>query len=89
MKTLKVQENIEDKLIDFKDGSSYKENSFFKSNPESYAAILYSDALEVKNPLGAARGSYKVVQVFLTLADINKSQRSKVDRLQLVMVKSY
>jgi hypothetical protein len=36
--------------------------------------------------LGAARGCYKIVQVFFTLSDIKKSQRAQVDRLTLVMV---
>ena len=40
----------------------------------------------MSNPLGAAKGKHKVNQVFYTLADIPKSQRSQVDRLQLVMV---
>ena len=74
------------KLVDLKDGSVYKESAYFKANPGAYAAVLYSDAVELKNPLGAARGTYKVVQVFYTLADIAKSQRSQIDRLQLVMV---
>ena len=86
MKSMEIIENQEDKFQDLKDGSNFVENKFFKSNPGAYAAILYSDALELKNPLGAARGSYKVVQTFLTFADITKSQRSQVDRLQLVMV---
>ena len=38
------------------------------------------------NPLGAARGSYKVCQMFYTLADIPKNQRSNVDKLQLCMI---
>ena len=31
-----------------KDGSVYKEGSFFKNNPDAYAALLYSDAVELK-----------------------------------------
>ena len=39
-----------------------------------------------QNPLGAARGRYKITQVFFTLGEIDKAQRSKIDRLTLVMV---
>ena len=76
----------DDKIVDLKDGSVYKNCEFFKEHADAYSIVLYSDAVELKNPLGAARGVYKIVQVFFTLADIPKSQRSQVDRFQLVMV---
>ena len=75
-----------DVIDDVKDGNLYKNIEFIKQNPSAYAAILYSDALEIVYPLGSARGKHKVIQVFWTLADIPKAQRSKIDRLQLAMV---
>ena len=74
------------KIEDILDGSVIKNTVFFQENPEALAFIFYSDGLELKNPLGAARGTYKVVQVFYTLANIPKSQRSQVDRIQLAMI---
>ena len=76
----------DDKIRDIKDGSVFKTNEYFQSNPEAYAAIVYSDGVEMKNPLGAARGTYKIVQVFYTICEIEKPQRSRIDRLQLLMV---
>ena len=38
----------DEKLRDLKDGIIYKNNRFFQQNPEAYAAILYSDAVEIK-----------------------------------------
>ena len=78
--------NLDDKIRDMKDGSVFKTNQYYESNPEAYTALLYSDAVEVRNPLGAAKGTYKIVQVFYTLSEIDKSQRSQIDRLILVMV---
>ena len=72
--------------MDIQDGSSFKENTFFKANPGALSLLFYSDGVELKNPLGSARGSYKVVQVFYTLTNISKNQRSQVDRLQLAMI---
>ena len=46
----------------------------------------FCDRVSLKNPLGAARGRYKIVQVFYTLCEIDKAQRSQIDRLQLIMV---
>ena len=48
--------------------------------------FLYSDGVELSNPLGAAKGRHKIVQVFYTLCQIPKSQRSQIDRMQLCMV---
>ena len=73
-------------LKDLKDGSAYKRNDFFKRYPEALTAILYSDAIELKNPLGSAKGTYKVVMVYLSFAEITKIQRSKIDLIRTVMV---
>ena len=75
-----------DVIKDIKDGAVYKQIEFFKRNPTAFVGIFYSDALEIVNPLGAARGKHKVVQIFWTLADIPRTQRSKIDRLQLAMI---
>ena len=52
------------KIRDLKDGSAYKENEYFRANPEAFSIILYSDAIEIKNVLGAAKGAYKIVQIY-------------------------
>ena len=85
-KTLKHTNMDNSRIYDLKDGTVYNQNEYFLSNPEAYSILLYSDAVKIKNPLGAARGTYKVVQVYFTLGEIEKSQRSQIDRLQLVMV---
>ena len=82
----KVTNNSETKLNDVKDGHLYRTNSYFKENPGAYTMMLYSDAIELVNPLGAGRGKHKVIQIFFSLAEIPKEQRSKIDRIQLVAV---
>merc|ERR1712096_528117 len=74
-----------EKVCDLKDGSVYSNNEYFKSNPDAFPGLIYSDGVEIKNPLGAAKGRYKIVQVFFTLSEIDKAQRSQIDRLMLVM----
>ena len=73
-------------LRDFGDGSVFKESDFFKNNPGAYAGHIYSDAVELSNPLGAAKGRHKICQVFYTICQIPKSQRSQIDRIQLCLV---
>ena len=73
-------------IQDLKDGEVYKSSSFFSNNPSAFAALFYSDGVEVSNPLGWAKGRHKVVQVFYTLCEIPRCQRSQIDRTQLCMV---
>ena len=78
--------NPECLLRDVKDGSLFKNNRYFLENPEALTILLYSDGVEVVNPLGAGRGKHKVIQIFLTFGEIPKTQRSKIDRIQLVAI---
>ena len=55
-------------------------------NPGAYAALFYSDGVELSNPLSYARGRHKIVQVFYTLCQIPRSQRSQIDRTQVCMI---
>ena len=73
-------------IRDVKDGELYKTNPFFQQNPQAYTMMIYSDAIELVNPLGAGRGKHKVIQIFFSLCEISKHLRSKIDRIQLVAV---
>lgn len=73
-------------LRDVIDGSAFKENKFFQDNPSAVPVGIYSDAFQMSNPLGAAKGNQKVVNVYLALLNMDKSLRSRTDNLYLVMV---
>ena len=81
-----VAEKNDEILKDLTDGTAFKENKYFKENPGAYAGHFYSDSVELANPLGAARGKHKISQVFYTLGQIPREQRSRIDRIQLCMV---
>jgi len=67
----------EDELIrDIKDGRVYKSHPYFQKHPDAYTLLLYSDAIELANPLGAKKGTYKLVNVYWTIAEIPKYLRS-------------
>ena len=38
------------KISDLKDGSVYSKNGYFRENPDAFSAIVYSDAVELKEP---------------------------------------
>ena len=81
-----VTNDSESSYKDVKDGDLYKNNPYFQRNPGAYTMMIYSDAIELVNPLGAGRGKHKVIQIFFSLSEIAKHQRSKIDRIQLVSV---
>ena len=64
----------------------YQTIDYFRRNPDALVCLIYSDAVELTNPLGSGRGKHKIVQIFWTLADIPRYQRSKIDRIQLALV---
>lgn len=72
-------------LYDIKDGSAWKNNSYFRENPDALTGQLYSDAVELDNPLGATKGVHKALNVYFSLVDIPKSLRSKTDNIYLVL----
>ena len=73
-------------ISDVLEGRAFRENTFFKNNPGAYVGHLYSDGVEITNPIGAAKGKHKIVQVFYSLLQIPREQRSQVDRMQLLMI---
>ena len=75
-----------DLLEDVRDGNAYKSNVFFRDNPEALAIMMYSDGVELTNPLSSGKGKHKIVQLFWTLCEIPRFQRSAIDRLQLGLV---
>jgi len=72
-------------LYDFKDGSTWKNSKYFQENPDALTGQLYSDAVELDNPLGASKGIHKALNVYFSLVDIPKSLRSKTENIFLVL----
>ena len=58
---------------------------YFKENKDAYTIELYSDSIELANPLGASRGVHKIVNVYATLAELPKALRSKTENKYLVL----
>jgi hypothetical protein len=77
--------STEDCLYDVKDGSAWKDNIFFQENPDALSGHLYSDAVELNNPLGATKGVNKALNVYFTLFDLPKYLRTKIENIFLVL----
>jgi hypothetical protein len=70
---------------DIKDGNCWKKNKFFVENPDAYSGQLYSDAVEIVNPLGPAKGAHKIVNIYFALVDMDKSFRCKTENIFLLL----
>jgi hypothetical protein len=72
-------------LYDIKDGSAWKENKYFKENPDALTGQLYSDAVELDNALGPSKGKHKALNVYFSLVDLPKPLRSNTENIFLVL----
>ena len=68
------------------DGSVYKNNVLFKSDPLALQIILYHDDYQVANPLGNKTIIHKMSSIYLQLGNIPFEYRSQINDIQLVMV---
>ena len=68
-----------------RDGSAYAENIFFQENKDAFTIELYSDAVELSNPLGASKGKHKIVNVYFSLSELSKGINSKTENKFLVL----
>ncbi|XP_064468724.1 uncharacterized protein LOC135383007 [Ornithodoros turicata] len=79
-------------LRDFWDGSCYRGhvNSVI---PMAFAGtiyiLLYTDELEIVNPLGSKRGVHKLYVVYFSVLNIHPQFRSKIKHLHLVIIAKY
>lgn len=69
---------------DFTDGSVFKNNTFFKENPDALKLMLYQDSFEIVNPLGSAKTKYKILAVYLSIGNYPDNIRSHVNSMYLV-----
>jgi hypothetical protein len=62
-------------LKDITDGAAYRNNKYFIENPDALVLVLYSDEFEPCNPLGAAKGIHKILNIYATFVNIPKNER--------------
>lgn len=82
-KNLSVKQGL---LLDHKNGCTFQNHPFWKSQKLALQIILYQDSFEVVNPLGAAKNKHKMLAVYFSLGNLHVYNRSKVDALQLVLL---
>ncbi|XP_034078395.1 uncharacterized protein LOC117550156 isoform X1 [Gymnodraco acuticeps] len=74
---------------DLVDGSLLKSHPLFSEKPNALQIILYTDEIEICNPLGSFSSKNKLLMVYYTLGNINPNYRSKLAAIRLLaMAKS-
>ncbi|CAN7999366.1 unnamed protein product, partial [Ixodes hexagonus] len=79
-----VQQSKDGVYREFTDGRAFQSQT--SSDGSAVQIILYQDAFEVVNPLGSARGKFKMVGVYFTLGNLPSFLRTAVDPQQLVLL---
>jgi len=75
-----------DVLEDFMDGNVYKNNKFFQENPDALRIILYQDAFEIINPIGAAKRKHKLLAIYMCLGNVPYYLRCHINSIKLVVL---
>lgn len=74
-------------LTDITSGSAYTNNELFSNDSSAIQLIFFQDDIEMSKALGsAACGSYKIMHMGYTLANLHPWSRAKVDPLQIAML---
>lgn len=63
-----------------------KSHRLFSAHPSALQIILYSDEIEICNPLGSHASKNKLVMFYYTLGNINPKYRSKLPAIRLLAI---
>lgn len=81
-----------DALSTFREGAIYKKHVSDippNSNQRLIHLLLYTDELEIANPLGAARGVHKLLTVYYSVLNEDAVYRSQLKMLHLALIAKY
>ncbi|XP_029021786.1 uncharacterized protein LOC114864938 [Betta splendens] len=73
-------------LYDITDGELMKSHPLFSARPSALQIIVYSDEIEICNPLGSHASKNKLIMFYYTLGNINPKYRSKLAAIRLLAI---
>ncbi|XP_051797996.1 uncharacterized protein LOC110970637 [Acanthochromis polyacanthus] len=71
-------------LCDIMDGELMRTHPLFSTRPSALQIIVYSDEIEICNPLGSHTSKNKLIMFYYTLGNINPKYRSKLASIRLL-----
>ena len=73
-------------LRDIVNGSLFRTHPLFSVKPTALQLILYSDEIEICNPLGPHASMNKLLMFYYTVGNINPKFRSKLAAIRLLAI---
>jgi len=70
----------------YRDGTHYRDNSFFAEGDCRISLNLYIDDFEVANPLGTSRKKHKLCAIYWVLANLPAKHTSSLHTIQLALL---
>ncbi|XP_064467809.1 uncharacterized protein LOC135378652 [Ornithodoros turicata] len=80
------------KISNFRDGTLHKQLLSITQQavlPSTVYITLYSDELEIVNPIGPKRGTHKLLVVYFAFLDLHPKFRSQVKHIHLALIAKY
>jgi len=81
-----MYENDGSEMRDICNGSYVASRAIFADNPSALQIMLYTDDIEVVNPIGAHVRKHKLTMFYYTLCNIPPEYRSKLSVVQLLAI---
>lgn len=73
-------------LYDINDGTIFKTHPMFSKKNSALQLILYSDEIQICNPLGSHASVNKLLMFYCTLGNIGPKFRSKLASIRLLAI---
>lgn len=73
-------------LYDFSNGTLFASHPLFSQRPNSLQIVIYTDAIEICNPLGPHASANKLLMFYYTLGNIDPKFRSKLAAIRLLAI---
>ncbi|XP_059909523.1 uncharacterized protein LOC132459156 [Gadus macrocephalus] len=73
-------------LYDFVDGDMFRNHPLYSRKPNALQLILYTDEIEICNPLGSYTRANKLLMVYYSLGNIDPKFRSKLAAIRLLAI---
>ena len=75
-----------DYMHDICDGSFIRNQHLFQDHPRALQIVLYTDDIEIVNPIGSHTSKHKLTMFYFTLGNISPKYRSILSAIQLIAV---
>lgn len=73
-------------FYDINDGELIKSHPLFSARPSALQIIIYTDDIDICNPLGSHASKHKLTMFYYTLGNINPKYRSKLAAIRLLAI---